>query len=42
MAGQGPLVLYGFIRQRQVAQPALLANRFDSEIQQSRQVGSIG
>ena len=39
---EGKLPQHGFIRQEQVALPDLLANRFGSAYQQSRQVESIG
>lgn len=39
---EGALPQRGFVRQEQVALPALLANRFGSAYQQSRQVQSIG
>ncbi|MDD2927044.1 saccharopine dehydrogenase C-terminal domain-containing protein, partial [Rhodoferax sp.] len=39
---EGKLPQQGFIRQEQVALPDLLANRFGSAYQQSRQVESIG
>ncbi len=40
--GEGKLPQQGFIRQEQVALPDLLANRFGSAYEQSRQVESIG
>ena len=39
---EGKLPQHGFIRQEQVALPELLANRFGSAYEQSRQVESIG